>query len=84
LVVTLLTLVGTDVAGGANVTVGHDVGDGVLDAVGLRVGVAGIKVGVGNVETCGNCIGDWVGCGVDPHATTTNDSPIKTTRCFTD
>ena len=84
MVVTLLTLVGTDVAGGANVTVGHDVGDGVLDAVGLRVGVAGIKVGVGNVETRGNCTGDWVGCSVDAHATATNNNATQTARYFTD
>lgn len=84
MVVTLLTLIGTGVAGETNVTVGHGVGDGVPDAVGLRVGVAGIKVGVGNAEICGKCTGDWVGCGIDPHATTTNNNATKTTRCFTD
>ena len=84
LVATLLALIGTRVAGKANVAVGHGVGDGVLDGIGLSVGVAGITVGVGNAETCGNRTGDWVGCGVEPHATATNDNATKTTRCFTD
>lgn len=84
LVATLFALIGTRVAGKANVAVGHGVGNGVLDGVGLRVGVAGTKVGVGNAEICGNCTGDWVGCGADPHAATTNNNATKTTRRFTD
>lgn len=84
LVVTLLELVGTRVAGEANVTVGHDVGDGVSDDVGPGVGVAGLNVRVGCNEASGDSKGDLAGCGVEPHATATHDNANKTTRRFID
>lgn len=84
LVVTLLALVGTGVAGEANVTVGHGVSDGASDGVGLRVGVAGINVRVSCSEASGDSKGDSAGCGVEPHATATNDNASKTTRRFMD
>ena len=74
---------GKGVSVGVSMIVGATVGNNVITKVGVDSGLATWFVG----ETSGEIKGETdtiVGCGVDPHATTTKDSATRTASRFMD